>query len=75
MRQHAGRKEGQRHHVGMFKQRMQNVWVTVKESDVLSSHVPYTNKSLSANAVKDAEELLSNINFNSDNEFENKDII
>jgi virulence-associated protein VapD len=58
----------------LFKQRMQNVWVTVKESDVLSSHASYTNKSLSANAVKDAEELLSNINFDSDNYYESKDI-
>lgn len=57
----------------LFKQRMQNVWVTVKESDV-SSHTPHTNKSLSANAVKDAEELLSNINFDSDDYYENKDM-
>lgn len=58
----------------LFKQRMQNVWVTVKESDVLPSHAPHTNKSLSANAVKDAEELLSNINFDSDDYYENKDM-
>ena len=58
----------------LFKQKIRDVYMTVKESDILPSNLSYPNQSLSANAVKDAEELLSNINFNSDNEFENKDI-